>query len=194
MPPKAKITKEMIVETAFQIAREEGADKITVRSIAERLNCSTQPVLYYFASIDGIKKAVYEKTDEFHTEYIMQENPACEDPFMEFGLKYIRFAMEERNLFKLLFQSDVFSGAGILDLLESEGLEPFYAGLQEEADLSKEEAKEVFAILFIYVHGYASLFANNSMCYDEDKIKDGLAKTFYGAIGAVKGETDGEVI
>ncbi len=194
MPPKAKISKEMIIETAFQIAREEGADKITVRSIAERLNCSTQPVLYYFAGIDEIKKAVYEKADEFHTEYIMQENPACEDPFMAIGLHYIRFAMEEAKLFQFLFQSNEFSGAGILDLMESEGLEPFYAGLQEEADLSKEEAKEVFVILFVFAHGYASLFANNSMRYDEDKITDGLVKTFYGAIAAVKGEVDEEAI
>lgn len=194
MPPKAKIAKDMIIETAFQIAREEGADKITVRSIAERLNCSTQPVLYYFASIDEIKKAVYEKTDEFHANYIMTEEPECEDPFMAIGLRYIRFAMEEAKLFQFLFQSNEFSGAGILDLMESEGVESFYVGLQEEAHLSKEEAKEVFAILFIYVHGYASLFANNSMRYEEDKIKDGLAKTFYGAIGAVKGETDEEVI
>ena len=29
---------------------------------------------------------------------------------------------------------------------------------------------------------------------DEDKIKDGLAKTFYGAIGAVKGEKNEEAI
>ena len=37
MPPKAKISKEMIIEEAFQIVREEGADKITARRISERL-------------------------------------------------------------------------------------------------------------------------------------------------------------
>ncbi|MBR4965251.1 MAG: TetR/AcrR family transcriptional regulator [Lachnospiraceae bacterium] len=194
MPPKAKITKDMIVETAFQIAREEGADKITVRSIAERLNCSTQPVLYYFSTIEEIRKLVYERADEFHSNYIMAEAPECEDAFMGIGFQYIRFAMEERNLFKLLFQSNEFTGTSILDLMNSEELEPLYASLEEGAGLSKEEAKEVFAIVFIYVHGYASLFANNTLHFDADNIIEGLDKTFYGAIGVAKGAFNEEII
>ena len=71
MPPKAKITKEMIVEEAFQIARTQGADKITARSIAQRLKCSTQPVLYYFATVEEIKEAVYQRADAYHTRFLM---------------------------------------------------------------------------------------------------------------------------
>jgi len=71
MPPKAKITKEMIVEEAFQIARTQGADKITARSIAQRLKCSTQPVLYYFATVEKIKEAVYQRADAYHTRFLM---------------------------------------------------------------------------------------------------------------------------
>ena len=71
MPPKAKITKEMIEDTAFEIVRKEGADKVTARSISEQLSCSTQPVLYYFSTVEEIKKAVYKKADEYHTAYLM---------------------------------------------------------------------------------------------------------------------------
>ena len=46
MPPKAKITREMIVDAAFAIAREAGAETINARTVAERLKCSTQPVLF----------------------------------------------------------------------------------------------------------------------------------------------------
>ena len=56
------ITREMIIEEAFHIARTEGADKITSRRIAESLQCSTQPVLYHFATVeealDWLKKEV----------------------------------------------------------------------------------------------------------------------------------------
>ena len=58
MPPKAKITKEMIVDVAFGIIQREGVDKVTARSISQQLNCSTQPVLYHFATVEDIKKAV----------------------------------------------------------------------------------------------------------------------------------------
>lgn len=37
MPPKARITEEMIITAAFEIARTEGAEEINVRSIAKRL-------------------------------------------------------------------------------------------------------------------------------------------------------------
>lgn len=45
MPPKPKITEKMILDTAFSIVRMEGEEKLTVRRIAEKPGCSTQPVL-----------------------------------------------------------------------------------------------------------------------------------------------------
>lgn len=51
MPPKAKITKDMIIDAAFEIARETGAENINARTVSKKLNCSTQPVMYHFATI-----------------------------------------------------------------------------------------------------------------------------------------------
>ena len=63
MPPKPKITKEMIVDAAFEIARKTGAENINARTVAERLECSTQPIMYHFATIEELKKAAYAKAD-----------------------------------------------------------------------------------------------------------------------------------
>ena len=56
MPAKAKVTKEMIVDAAFAIAREAGAENINARTVSERLHCSTQPVMYHFATMEELKK------------------------------------------------------------------------------------------------------------------------------------------
>lgn len=186
MPPKAKITKEMIVDTAFKIVQKEGADKVTARSISEQLNCSTQPVLYYFSTVEDIKKAVYKKVDEYHSAYIMDTEIAYENPMLAIGMNYIKFAIDERNLFRFLFQSNEFSGVSMLDLLETEELLPILAVLQNELDMSLEDTKEVFTTLFIFAHGYASLYANNTMIYDELNVMKALEKMFYGAIYATK--------
>lgn len=186
MPPKAKITKEMIVDTAFKIVQKEGADKVTARSISEQLNCSTQPVLYYFSTVEDIKKAVYKKVDEYHSAYIMDTEIAYENPMLTIGMNYIKFAIDERNLFRFLFQSNEFSGVSMLDLLETEELLPILAVLQNELDMSLEDTKEVFTTLFIFAHGYASLYANNTMIYDELNVMKALEKMFYGAIYATK--------
>ena len=48
--------------------------------------------------------------------------------------------------------------------------------------------KTVSSTLFIFAHGYASLYANNTMIYDEANVISALEKVFYGAICATKGE------
>ena len=186
MPPKARISKEMIIEEAFQIARTEGADRITARRISERLNCSTQPVLYYFATVEEIKAAVYQRADDHHTRWLMNMEHDHGNPMLSIGMNYIRFAVEERNLFRFLFQSNEFSGAGLMELVQSEALEPILQVLQQEAGVTKEEAKEIFTTLFVFVHGYASLFANNEMLYDEKLLAAALTKVFSGAVYAAK--------
>ena len=51
MPARAKVTREMIVDAAFAVARETGSESSSARTVSERLNCSTQPVMYHFATI-----------------------------------------------------------------------------------------------------------------------------------------------
>lgn len=186
MPPKARISKEMIMEEAFQIARTEGADRMTARRISERLKCSTQPVLYYFATVEEIKAAVYQLADDYHTRFLMNVEHDYGNPMLSIGMNYIRFAIEERNLFRFLFQSNEFSGAGLTDLVQSEALEPVLQVLQQEAGVTKAEAKEIFITLFVFVHGYASLFANNEMTYDSGLLAAALTKVFSGAVYVVK--------
>ena len=57
MPPKPKITKNMVIDAAFEVAREAGGENINARTVAKKLNCSTQPVMYHFATIEELKKS-----------------------------------------------------------------------------------------------------------------------------------------
>ena len=190
MPPKAKITKEMIVDVAFGIIQREGVDKVTARSISQQLNCSTQPVLYHFATVEDIKKAVYKKADAYHSDYLMNMENDYGDPMLTMGMNYINFARKERNIFQFLFQSNEFSGASILELLEMEEILPILTMLQHELELELDEVKEVFSTLFIFVHGYASLYANNTMIYEEANVISAIEKVFEGAICVLKGDQD----
>lgn len=186
MPPKARISKEMILEEAFQIARMQGADKITARSISQQLKCSTQPVLYYFATVEEIREAVYQRADEYHTRWLMNTESEYGNPMLNIGMNYIRFAVEEKNLFHLLFQSNEFSGVSLTDLIQSEELEPIMQVLQREVKVTADEAREIFTSLFVYVHGYASMLANNEMEYNEKRLAASLRKVFTGAVYAAK--------
>ena len=170
MPPRTKITKEMIVAAAYDLVRTEGIGKLTARSVADKLGCSTQPVLYNYATIDDIKKEAYEKADMYHSEYIMPKGRAGMNPLLELGLNYVRFGYEEKMLLQFLFQTDQFSGMTLSGLVENPLLGQILELVSKGAGISIEEAKEMFLSIFITAHGCASLLAGNAMEYEEERI------------------------
>ncbi len=184
MPPKAKITREMVINAAFEIARSEGAEKINARTVSQKLKCSTQPVMYHFSKIEDIKKAVYEKADEYHSSYITDIK--SDEPMKEIGLLYIRFANEEKHLFRFLFQSNEFSGQNISELIDTEEIYPVLAVLSKTADVGIEQAKIIFKSLFLFAHGYASMLSNNSLEYDENVVSSDLERMLFGALCSLK--------
>ena len=188
MPARVKATKEMIIDAAFEIARKTGAENINARTVSEKLNCSTQPVMYHFATIEELKRAVYEKADGYHSEYLMKISTPPDGAMLGIGLNYIRFAIEEPHLFRFLFQSDFFSGSTMLELIDAEELVPILSVMQAALGMGIEQTKKVFLTVFLFAHGYASIIANNSLKYDEELINSQLEQAYRGAILAVQEE------
>ena len=50
--PKLKFTKEVIVDAAYDILKEEGFESISARKIAKKLNCSTAPIYFNFETVE----------------------------------------------------------------------------------------------------------------------------------------------
>ena len=188
MPAKAKVTKEMIVDAAFAVAREMGAENINARTVSERLNCSTQPVMYHFSTIEELKRTVYAKADIYHSEYLMNMKKPPKGAALGIGMNYIRFAIEEPHLFRFLFQSDYFSGNTLLELIDAEELSPVLSAMQRSLGVDMERTKNIFLTVFLFAHGYASIIANNSLKYDEELINSHLDRAYRGAILAAQEE------
>ena len=70
--PKQRITKEMVVNAAFSLARAQGMAAVTVKALAKSLGCSVQPIYSYCESMEGLRKAVAEKARAFVQEAIAQ--------------------------------------------------------------------------------------------------------------------------
>lgn len=169
MPKKPTTTKEDMISGAFQLIREKGHDALTVRNLAAYLGCSTQPVMYQFPNLEELRDLTYQKTDAFHTEYILKGGD-----LLEMGLRYVRFAEEEPELFRFLFQSGRFSGSSMEELIRSDEMTGVLAAVNAEESLSAEDAVRFFEPLVAAVHGYASMIANNAMRYDPEAIRKAL--------------------
>lgn len=186
--PKAKITREMVIDAAFEITRSMGIENVNARTVSEKLNCSTQPVMYHFARIEEMKRAVYEKADRFHSEYLMNIIKPEEGIMLGIGLNYIRLAICEPNLFRFLFQSGYAVGNSLPDIVNSEELKPLLAVMSEAMEMTMEQTKEIFVTIAMFAHGYASIIANNSLEYDEKTAAAHLERAYRGAVLAVREE------
>ena len=187
MPPKTRITKDMIIEAAVAVVRQNGFESINARNVSRQLHCSTQPVMYHFSTIDSLKRAAFARVDQLHGEYMMTIPPG-QDPVLSIGLNYIRFAVEKPQLFRFLFQSGYAEENSLLEMIDSEELVPVLAAMQEGSGLSAGQTRDVFLTVALFAHGYASIIANNGLEYDEKLIAEHLERAWNGAVLAVTQE------
>ena len=178
MPPKAKVTKEDIINAAVNIVRISGAQAINARTIASALNCSTQPVFSNFATMDELRLAVVEKADRLCQEYMQREVESGVFPtYKANGMAYIRFAKEEKELFKLLYMRDR-SSESIPE--DSELTDKMEAIVHNNTGLGGVDAKLFHLEMWAYVHGIATMFATGFFDLDWELVSKMLTDSYQG--------------
>ena len=98
--PKQRITKEMVVNAAFEIARSSGMEQVMVKNIAAKIGCSVQPIYSYCKNMDGLRQDVILQVNRFIQEYVAAHINK-DDLFRSTGKSYIQLAKEEPHLFKI---------------------------------------------------------------------------------------------
>lgn len=178
MPPKVKTTKEDIINAAVDVVRANGAQAINARTLASILNCSTQPVFSNFATMDELRLAVAEKADVLCQEYMQREVESGEFPtYKANGMAYIRFAKEERELFKLLYMCDR-SGEEITE--GSELTDKMEVIVHNNTGLEGSDVKLFHLEMWAYVHGIATMFATGFLDLDWELVSKMLTDSYQG--------------
>ena len=178
MPPKVKVTKENIIDAAVEIVRNSGEQAINARNIASMLNCSTQPVFSNFATMDQLRHAVIVKANEMCEKYIKAEIDSNKFPdYKASGMAYIRFAKQEKELFKLLYMRDR-SGEYIdeQDELNSQ----MESMVKSNTGLDGDGMKLFHLEMWAYVHGIASMFATGFLDLDWELVSKMLTDSYQG--------------
>ncbi len=176
MPPKVKVTKEDIISAAVQVVRTQGEQGINARTVANLLNCSTQPIFSNFATMEELRFAVLKKADELCQEYRQRESESGKyPPYKANGMAYIRFAKEEKELFKLLYMrdrrgEDIPEGSAIDEKMESL--------VRNNTGLNNEEARLFHLEMWAYVHGIATMFATGFFNLDWELVSKMLTDAY----------------
>ncbi len=182
MAPRIKITKESIIDAATDIVRKEGAASLNARALAAYLKCSTQPIFFNFSSMDEVWFAVITRAYELCNEYIRLEIEKREvTPYKASGLAYIRFAREEKELFKLLFMRDR-SG----ERADDDGNElnrQMEQMVTNNTGLTDANAKLFHLEIWAFVHGIAVMAATGFLDLEWNLISKMISDNYLGLKG-----------
>ncbi len=178
MPPKVKTTRDDILRAAVDIVRRDGAQALNARTIASALNCSTQPIFSNFVTMDDLRLAVVKQADALCGDYIRREVESGQfATYKASGMAYIRFAKEEKELFKLLYMRDRTHED---NPPSSELTDQMEAVVQSNTGLSSADTKLFHLEMWVCVHGIATMVATNFVDLDWELISRVLSDTYLG--------------
>ena len=164
MPPKAKFTREEVVQTALEMVREKGMDALTARNLSARLGSSASPIFTVFRNMEDVQREVIAAAQEIYRGYLREDMSGGKyPPYKASGMAYIRFAKEERELFKLLFMRDR-SAEAVAE--NKEEIAPLLELIQRNTGISEEEAYLFHLEMWLYVHGIAVMIATAYLDWD----------------------------
>ena len=153
--PKQKITKEMVVDAAFQLAREGGMERVLVKDIAARLGCSVQPIYSYCRSMDSLRREVSRRVSAFVRDYLAQDGGG----FQSTGQAYVRLAREEPELFKIFTLHPREGVACLDDLYRTEAAPGMAEAIAGELGLDTQAARRLHLNMMIYTIGLGAIFS-----------------------------------
>ena len=189
MPPQAKFKKEEILDTAFCITKEQGIDALTARELGRRLGSSARPIFTVFESMEEVKTLVLLQAKTLYGQYV-KKGLKNQIPFKGVGIAYIRFAMEEPLLFRLLFMmppKDARDISGILPVID-DNYNKILRSVQEPYGLEKAQAERIYQHLWTYTHGIAAMSATGLCRYTMKQIEERMTEIFKGLLTAYKGK------
>ena len=177
MPPKVKTKKEDIIKAGIEIIRREGEVSLNARSIARHLDCSTQPIFSNFATMEELQNEIIVSAHKLYMGYLENESRTGEYPkYKSFGMAYIRFAKEEKNLFKMLFMCDRKNK----EFVATNDFDASVQLIMESNKISKEKATLMHLEMWTFVHGIASMIATSFLELDLELISTMISDAYSG--------------
>ena len=179
MPPKAKFSKEEIIDAGLAILRERDISAVTAREIGNYLVSSARPIFTVFENMSEVLDGIENRAREIYSEYVkqgLQQSPA----FKGVGQAYIRFAINEPKLFQLLFMRKLSGDIGVNKILPEidDNYPAILKSITDEYPVSTDDAVILYRHLWIYSHGIATLCATSMCRFTGEGIGNMLTEVF----------------
>jgi len=175
LPKQMIFTKEVVLNTTYELVKNEGMESVNARRIAKELHSSVHPIFRHFKDMEELKAAVYEKIYSKYQEYMLSGEHE-ERAYKKMGLSYIKFAKDYPEFFKIIFMQKTNLNAENFMMADSTGDAVIKAG-QKLTNLSFEEQKQFHKKVWIFTHGIACLVATKTIEITDEEISELLENT-----------------
>ena len=180
MPPKCRFTKEEVIAAALEIVRRDGAEALTARSLGDKLGSSSKPVFGQFEGMAQVQQAVGQAAYAMYEACLREDMARGEyPPYKASGMAYIRFAREEKHLFRLLFMRD---RTGEEASKEMQGVDDLITMIMKNTGLTEEKARLMHLELWCFVHGVAVMAATGFLNWDNETVSRMMTDTYQGLV------------
>ena len=178
MPTKIRISKDMILNAAFEIVRQEGTEKLSNRELANKLKCSIRPIYYQFENVEQMKKELYIKIEQYFYKFILDNMIEGIPQYKQVGINYIKFAKKEKKLFQTLFMCDTGLTPDTFVTKAGHDYEEIEKLIRISTNLNDEDIMKFQTKMWIFCHGIATLVANDTIKLTDSQIQELLSDEF----------------
>lgn len=168
MARRKTITRDQILNAAYEVVATEGFSRFTARNIAAKMKCSTQPIYLEFKNMDELRQALFEKIKHHLLSDVFSQKHIG-DPIIDLILNYIDFASTETKLYRSLFVEE----HNREDILNEFTYSLFMEKLEQDTKLKTlgdDKKKALFSATWIVATGFASLKAGGHINPTEDQV------------------------
>lgn len=181
MGASLKITKDKILDSAFDIVRKEGIEVVSNRKIAENLNTSIRPIYYQFKNSNELNNELYRKMKRYFYRFVLNNINDEMPKYKQVGINYIKFAKEENNIFKALFMTDnpvILEDKSFSITEDYPELKEIESYIKISTKLSDKEVKTFHVKMWLFTHGIATLLSSKTLFLSDEQIKSLLSQEF----------------
>lgn len=163
MARKTQISREIILNTAFNMLIRDGYGAINITSLAREIGCSTQPIAWHFGNMCGLREALLRYSLEYIQNHFALNGNSTTSMLVEIQRRYINLAFDSPNLYKYLYmtEQDHDQTQELIQALRFPNYEEILCMLQQEYNVSQQAAQRYLLDLQLYVHGIASCAVAN---------------------------------
>lgn len=159
MARKVTISRDIILENGLKMLIRDGYSAVNIKSLAAEIGCSTQPLVWHFENMEGLRKALAEYARQYSKDRAVIPKGTSVEAIEAMGKNYVEMALKEPNLFRFLYlgQNPLGNPFRLEDVVGVDGGAKLLADITRETGISGRSATRCIWNTVIYSHGIATM-------------------------------------